>query len=57
VLATAAIDSIVVTDTIAVDRMDLGAKVSVVSVANLVARAIFALHADQPMSEVRSALG
>jgi len=53
VLATPAIDSIVVTDTVSPERVDLGpcrAKLSIVSIAPLLARAIRALHHERSMA-------
>lgn len=58
VLATPAIDRIVVTDTVSLDRTDIGplrGKLAVVSVASLIARAILTLHGEQPISELRAA--
>jgi len=55
VLGTPLLDSLVITDTISPERLDLGplrAKLSVVSVAPLVARAISTLHHDRPMTEL-----
>ena len=53
VLATALIDSIVVTDTVSPERMDLGparSKLSVVSIAPLLARTITTLHHERSMT-------
>jgi ribose-phosphate pyrophosphokinase len=55
VLAQPAIDRIVVTDTVSPDRVDLGAcraKLSIVSIAPLIARAIRALHHERSMTEL-----
>jgi ribose-phosphate pyrophosphokinase len=57
VLATPEIDSIVVTDTVAPERIELGAavrrKLTVVSIAPLVARAIGALHHERSLAALR----
>lgn len=53
VLASPLIDSIVVTDSISPDRIDLGSarsKVSTLSIAPLLARAISALHHERSMT-------
>jgi ribose-phosphate pyrophosphokinase len=58
VLASPLLDSLVITDTVAPDRVDLGAvrdKLSVVSVVPLLARAIGALHAEGSLTRVREA--
>lgn len=58
VLATPAIDSVVVTDTVSAERIDLGparGKLSVVSIAPLVARALGALHHERSMAELEEA--
>jgi ribose-phosphate pyrophosphokinase len=55
VLATPLIDSILVTDTVSPERLDLGAsraKLSIVSIAPLVARAITVLHHDRSMAQM-----
>lgn len=55
VLAAPAIDSIVVTDTVSPERIDLGpcrAKLSIASIAPLLARAISALHHERSMTQV-----
>lgn len=57
VLATPDLDRIVVTDTVSPDRVDTAAirsRLTVVSVAPLIARAIRALHEEQPMTDVRA---
>lgn len=53
VLASSLLDSIVVTDSIAPERVDLGAvrdKLAIVSIAPLLARAITTLHHDRSMT-------
>jgi ribose-phosphate pyrophosphokinase len=58
VLATAPIDSIVVTDSISPERIDLGparSKLSVVSIAPLLARTISTLHHDRSMTQMTEA--
>jgi len=55
VLGTPLIDSIAVTDTVSPERIDLGparAKLSIVSIAPLIARAIRALHYERSMTQV-----
>jgi ribose-phosphate pyrophosphokinase len=55
VLASPLIDSIVITDSISPDRIDLGParrKVSVLSIAPLLGRAISALHGEHSMTEM-----
>jgi phosphoribosylpyrophosphate synthetase len=52
VLATDALDGVVVTDTVAADRVDLGParrKLTVVSTAQLLASAIRALHDERSL--------
>ena len=59
VLASPLLDSIVITDTISPDRIDLGPasrKLSVISIAPLLARAISALHREQSMTEMEAHL-
>ena len=55
VLATPLIDSIIVTDTVSPERIDMGpsrAKLSIVSIAPLLARAISALHHERSMTQM-----
>lgn len=55
VLATPLIDTVTITDSISPERMDLGPvrrKVSVVSLAPMIARAISTLHHARPMTEL-----
>lgn len=58
VLATPLIDSLVITDTVALARIDLGAartKLSVVSIAPLLARAITTLHHERSLTALAEA--
>lgn len=58
VLAARMIDSVVVTDSVPPDRVDLGAtrdKLAVVSIAPLLARAISTLHHERSMAELLEA--
>lgn len=55
VLASPLLDSVVITDTISPDRIDLGpvrGKVTVLSLAPLLARAISALHGERSITQV-----
>ncbi len=55
VLATPLIDSLLITDSVSPERTDLGparSKLSVVSIAPLVARAISTLHHGRPMTQL-----
>ena len=55
VLATPLIDSIIITDTVSPERTDLGparSKLSVVTIAPLLSRAIRALHHDRSMTQM-----
>lgn len=54
-LATPLIDSLVVTDTISPERVDLGparGKLSIISIAPFLTRAIAALHEERPLAEL-----
>jgi ribose-phosphate pyrophosphokinase len=58
VLASPLIDSIVITDSISPERVDLGparGKLSVLSIARLLARAISALHRERSITELMGA--